>query len=442
MAADTLYVDRGDPSCTDAGVGSASQPFCTIGAAAARAVAGQSVVVASGTYLENVSPANSGAPDAPIVFTTAPGADVTVTGQTHGFTLSGRRAIAVQGFTVTGTTGDGVYVADSADITLTDVHVSYSGRPNSVEHAKGIRLSGVTGAVIARNTIDYNSDYGIYLVNSTGVQVLDNESSDNARVFERMASGIRLFGSSGNLLAGNVVHDNEDSGIELSGLADDNLIVNNASYRNDDHGIDVLDSTGQWIVANSVYENVTAGINVERSPSGALLANNISVDNGVASPRATGNVRVDSTAIPSTSIDYDLVFLHQGNVMLVWGATAYESLAEFQAATGQEQHGLEADPLWVAADLGISTFCRGRRPSTLRTPARADSPTATQTEPSAWTIRALRTRGSGSAPGTTAARTSSTPTRRPRPPPPRPRRRAPRRRPTHRRRLRRRRPPR
>ena len=165
----TLYVDQGDPNCTDAGPGSPGQPFCTIGTAGAFAVAGQTVEVASGTYPENVTPANSGTAGDPIVFTTAPGASVTVGGQFHGFTLSGRSGITVQGFTVTGTIGDGILVSNSSDIILTDNHVSDSGQPISGQTAKGIRLSAVTTALVARNTIDHNTDYGIYLVNSTGI---------------------------------------------------------------------------------------------------------------------------------------------------------------------------------------------------------------------------------------------------------------------------------
>src|SRR5438094_3818784 len=70
----TLYVDQGNPNCRDNGTGSASQPFCTIGAAASSAVAGQTVIVSQGTYVEKVTIAKSGTQTASIVFTSAPGA--------------------------------------------------------------------------------------------------------------------------------------------------------------------------------------------------------------------------------------------------------------------------------------------------------------------------------------------------------------------------------
>src|SRR6266536_1736325 len=77
-AAAGLYVDRNNPSCSDTGPGTSTQPFCTIKPAASQSTAGQTVQVASGTYPELVTVSNSGAPGSPIVFSAAPGASVTV----------------------------------------------------------------------------------------------------------------------------------------------------------------------------------------------------------------------------------------------------------------------------------------------------------------------------------------------------------------------------
>src|SRR5580693_2418429 len=92
----TWYV--GGANCSDSGPGTQSQPFCTISAAASVAVAGQTVLVSSGTYQENVTPANSGTSGSPITFQAASGATVTVTGALHGFTISSRSWIVISGF--------------------------------------------------------------------------------------------------------------------------------------------------------------------------------------------------------------------------------------------------------------------------------------------------------------------------------------------------------
>jgi parallel beta-helix repeat protein len=349
----TLYVDQANANCSNSGAGSAAQPLCTIGAAVAKTVAGTTVIVSTGDYSENVTPATSGTSSLPIVFTTGPGANVTVSGQTHGFTISGRSWITVRSFNVTDTTGDGFYVTGSSNITISGNHVSYCGQPVSGQTAKGIRLSGVTNSLVSGNLIDHNTDFGIYLTNgTTGVTVSGNVTSYNAQQFQRAAAGIDSYGSSGNTFQGNVSHHNEDSGIDFRGNAANALVVDNVTYSNGDHGIDFFDSPGARIISNSVYKNETAGIDVEGTSSGATIANNIGVDNGINSLRTTSNIRVDSTSTSGTVLDYDIVFLHSGTDMIVWGSTTYTSLAAFVAATGQESHGIQADPLWEAPNAG------------------------------------------------------------------------------------------
>ena len=352
----TLYVAKGNANCSDGGSGTAAQPFCTIKPAASRVVAGQTVLVNSGTYNETVTVSSSGTASAPINFVAAVGATATVTGATTGnanaFFISGRSYVTVQGFNVTGTVSDGIVVKNSSNITIRGNHVSSAGQPVQGKTAKGIRLDGASDSIVATNTVDHNSDYGIYLVGSTRDQVVDNRVFANARVFERAASGIRLHSSPSNTISSNVSHDNEDSGIESVTGSNNTLVVNNVTYTNGDHGIDNLASTGQRVISNSVYRNVTAGINVEGTSTGASIANNISVDNGIASPRTRGDIRVDSSSTSGTTMDYDLVYLSTPDVILIWNSVNYTSLAAFKSATGRETHGTQADPKWTSQNGG------------------------------------------------------------------------------------------
>jgi parallel beta-helix repeat protein len=355
----TLYVDRGSSACSDAGSGTSDQPFCTIAAAAAKVTAGQTVQVAAGTYPEAVTVASSGTSSAPIAFAAAPGATVTLSGQANGFVISGRSWITVTGFTVTKTSDYGFSVSNSSHLMLSDNHVSYAGQPVSGKTKSGLHLSNVTDSVVSQNTVDHNSNYGInFTSGSTRNQVLGNVSFSNAQGYQRAASGIRFYSSPGNTISSNVCHDNEDSGIEFDTSANNNLVVDNVTYKNGDHGIDVYRSTGERIVANSVYKNVTAGIDVEGSSTGATIANNISVDNGINSPRTHSNIRVDSTSVSGTTMDYDLVYLTTPDTLLIWNSTNYTSLATFRSATGQESHGSQADPRWrdsAAGDFHLTT---------------------------------------------------------------------------------------
>jgi parallel beta-helix repeat protein len=350
----TLYVDKGNASCSDSGAGSAAQPLCSIGAAAARTTAGTIVEVASGSYFERVN-VRSGAAGAPVVFKAAPGATPVVRGNTYAWYASNRSYVRIEGFTVTDTTDDGVHVSSgSHHVEVVDNHVSETGEPISGATGEGISVTNSSDVLVADNAVEHTSSYGIYLGDSTRVDVVRNRSTGNARVFVRSASGIRLYNSDANTVAGNVSYANEDSGAELVSGSDGNLIADNVTYGNGDHGIDLVTSRNNRVIGNSVFDSVTAGINVEGGSTGATLANNIAVDNAVGSPRAAGNIRVDSQSSLATTVDYDLVHQSGGPAAqnFNWNGFGYSTLSQFRAAVGQEQHGIEADPRWTARAAG------------------------------------------------------------------------------------------
>ena len=347
-AGSTLYVDRGSSNCSDAGAGSATQPLCTIGAAAGRVGAGQTVQVAAGTYPESVAVTTSGTSAAPIVFTAAAGASVTLTGGQNGFALTNASWITVRGFAVTRTVSYGIVASGGSHVTIRDNHVTYAGQPVSGKIAAGIRLNSVQNSLVDGNTSDHNSDYGIVITNaSTGNTVRNNTAFSNARGYQRATAGIRLYQSPGNVVSSNLTFNNEDSGIECYPGSNNTLLYNNVSFGNGDHGIDNYQTTGQRIIANSVYDNVTAGINVEGGSTGATIANNISVDNGIKSPRTHSNIRVEHGSTLGTTMNSDLVNLTTPDTMLIWDSVGYSSLSAFRSATGQEGRGIQADPRWV-----------------------------------------------------------------------------------------------
>jgi parallel beta-helix repeat protein len=366
-AASTLYVDQSNSNCSNTGAGTQSTPFCSISAGAkAATTAGTTVLVASGTYVENVTVTSSGTQAAPIVFRSAPGANVTITGQIHAFTVTASW-VTVTGFNVTNTTGYGIYLKGSSNITLTSNHVTFSGQPVSGSTEQGIYLINTTNSLIAGNITDHNSDTGIYLTTgATGNEIRGNLSYANARQWTSAATGIDVR-AAGNTVDRNITHDNEDSGIQLYNGATNTVVYDNVSYNNGDHGIDVLNSTGVVVVSNSVYKNKTAGINIEGkngtpASSGATVANNISVDNGLTSSTTKGDIRVDANSLSGTTLNYDLVWLNTTSpnaVIMTWGNKTYTSLSAFTNASSQETQGLQANPRWKAPDGGDFTLQSG-----------------------------------------------------------------------------------
>jgi parallel beta-helix repeat protein len=285
-------------------------------------------------------------------------ANVTVSGNTvssttgYGVYLNTLSNISVNGSTIAGTTNVGIYAYGCSNITVSGNDVSYSGQPVQSYTKYGIKLASTTSSLVSGNTAHNNSDAGVFLDAATsGVEVTGNRTYGNARGYSRAAPGIDIRGY-GNTIDRNISYNNEDSGLQFYPGSHDNVVVDNLTYGNGDHGIDNNGSTGQQIISNTVYGNVTAGINAEGNSSGATIANNISVDNGIHSPRTHGDIRVDSTSTAGTTVDYNMAFLTIPDTFYVWGSSSYTTLAAFQAATGQEPHGIQADPHWVSPGSG------------------------------------------------------------------------------------------
>ena len=361
-AGTTYYVNNTNGSCSDSGSGTTTAlPFCKIGKGASVAGAGDTVRVLAGTYAETVSVPKSGSAGLPITYSAAPGVTVTGNGSAsggYGFEISKKSYIIVDGFAVTGTADRGIYVSGSKYITISNNHVSYAGKPVSGSTRAGIYLTSTTDSSIIGNTTDHNTQDGIRL--TTGAvnnRVSNNVSFANAEQWQRNAAGIQVYGSGSynNTIIYNITYANEDTGLQFFSKTHHNFVIDNLTYGNGDHGIDNNNSPYNTIIGNTVQGNHTAGINLEGSgspgSSGAKVMNNISVDNGIAP--ITGqksNIRVDASSVAGTTIDYNLVYLtNSGTVQIQWNSVSYSTLAAFKAAVpGQEVHGLQGNPLFIA----------------------------------------------------------------------------------------------
>lgn len=348
-----LYVDKGAASCSDSGPGSASRPFCTLAKSAAVAKPGTTVLVRGGTYTEQLTPKVSGIAGSPVTFQAAPGENVVLQGAgAYGVYVSGRSYVSIRGFNVTGTVDIGIYVKGSDHVIVDGNHVSYAGQPVNGYTARGITMNTTVDSVIRGNLVDHNSDSGIYVgTGSTRDTVIANETTANARGYTRAAPGIDIR-AVGNSVLANRSYANEDSGIQIRTGGDQSLVVGNVVWRNGDHGIDVLQAPGCRIIGNTAYLNTTAGINDEGDApgsTGAVILNNISVENGINSPRTEGQIRVDKSSTDGTVVDGNLVYQSSPGYLMQWGATKFTSLAAFQAGSGQEAHGIQAAPQFVDA---------------------------------------------------------------------------------------------
>jgi len=170
-------------------------------------------------------------------------------------------------------TVEGRYVSESKGIFL-------SGRSNvtikNVTVKKfdyGIRLDGSSGNIIQGNTVT-NNRHGIYLYlwSSSNNIVSDNNITANN------GDGIWLYQSSNNTISGNNITNN-DNGIYLWSSSNYNSISGNNITANNRHGIWLWYSSNYNSISRNNITNNYSGIRLYKSTGNNISENNIIVNN-------------------------------------------------------------------------------------------------------------------------------------------------------------------
>lgn len=117
------------PGGNDAGPGTAAQPWATLQKAAAALEAGDTAHVRAGTYAGGVAPLKTGSAHRYISFRAYPGETPVVAGGAgHGFDLSGKSWVRIEGFRVSGNAASGIHVGTFArDIEIVDCELDGNG---------------------------------------------------------------------------------------------------------------------------------------------------------------------------------------------------------------------------------------------------------------------------------------------------------------------------
>ncbi len=307
--ASVLYVNNATTAnCSDAGSGTQAQPYCTISAAAAVAQPGQAVEISPGQgYAEEVDITRSGAPGAPITFTSAPGtvgAWVGKTGDAFSFFLDGANDIVIQGLGFAGAYRE-LGITNSSDIS-----VAYNRAYGSSENAGDIELDGISSHVtISHNDIESGQQIGI----SIGSGVSDTTISSNY-IRDTFEPSVSAMDAPDTVVTGNSMFSGCNNGLVLAGTStgatvEDN-IVDTASY-----------SYG-GPAACPAYESGGTGITV-----------------------AAG-------ATAGTKVAYNIIDPAGGGPAYSWAGTSYSSVASFAARSKQGSHDLVTLPLvnWQNGD--------------------------------------------------------------------------------------------
>ncbi|GAA1607136.1 PKD domain-containing protein [Kribbella karoonensis] len=323
----TYSVEQTNPSCSDAGPGTTATPFCTIGAATKKALAGDTVLVGPGQYREQVQVTTSGQPGAPITLrATSPSAVI----------LGSNDVSDAAGWTATSTTAwkhaytpvpsqvflDGQPLAKATSATTTTTNTWFYDTPTATLYVDTGGTNPATGhtvsagarsfGILLRQVSDVNiSGFAVRQTNLSGVyfdtvqrvsldtidtaqsgaQGVTADNSANVTLSGIQASanqsiGVRFFNTTDSVLKASVTHDNNFHGVSVQGGARD-TVTGVTTYRNKRlstriaAGIDVSSSAQNTVVdGNLTYSNDDSGIESYTGASGTLVRRNVSYDNG------------------------------------------------------------------------------------------------------------------------------------------------------------------
>jgi parallel beta-helix repeat protein len=275
-----------------------------------------------------------------------PGSHQTLVGhRKYGFTMSTKTFVVVDGFEISHTDDRGINMSTGcADLVISHNTVSFA-------NSYGIQTVGGQRVRIEANTVSDCNLHGIGLTaGASGCTVRGNEAFRNADPATRRANGIYLSASVGNSISNNRLHHNQDSGMQFTASANDNVSTNNRSWANGDHGYDHLASSGNIHVNDVAYGNVMDGFSFEGSSPNSQLHNSIAVENGLT--RNEFDLWVDSTSAAGFVSDRNVLWNSTAQAPIKYVNTVYATMAGYVSASGQDAHSKQADPRFAGGAAG------------------------------------------------------------------------------------------
>ena len=274
QAATTIYVD--DDNCPGPGTGSIGDPYCSIQDAIDAASGGDTIMVAAGTYQENLAAwkdmeitksltligAGSGVTVVELTEGKANGVEIRQTSYDAGNPLD----VTIEGMTFTKASGNtnatnrGLKIGETQSainsLTLRDVEISYAA-VNNVEICSPSDIGVLT---IENSNFHDAGSHG--LMSPGGIlsgTITDTHFDNNGRL-DVWASGMHLFGGTSDLSVTDcTMNNNGDAGFngrELSNVTFRNVTASNNSHPGGGHGIAITEKTGSS--SDITLENITA----------------------------------------------------------------------------------------------------------------------------------------------------------------------------------------
>ncbi|MEU4396534.1 right-handed parallel beta-helix repeat-containing protein [Kribbella sp. NPDC023855] len=337
----TYSVEQTNPACTDTGPGTAASPFCTIGTAAKKLLAGDTALVGPGQYREQVAITASGEPANPITLkATSPSAVIVGTndvsdaaGWTATSTPAWKHTFAVtptqvfldgrplpKAISATATTPNSWFY----DAATTSLYVDTGGTNPAADHTVaagarsfGILLRQVSDIAVSGFAIRQQNFSGVTLdrtqritlgdldLAQAGAPGITVDASSNARLTGirsafNLSIGVRFFNSTDSELRNSVTHENQHHGVSVQGstrvtVAGVTTYLNKRLATRVATGVDVSASSRQTLVeANHSWGNDDSGIESYSGSTGTTIRRNVVHDNG--------DHGIDTSFAPGTTV--------------------------------------------------------------------------------------------------------------------------------------------
>ena len=276
------------------------------------------------------------------------GHDAQVGKRSYGFRLDRRSWVTVDGFEVRNCESRDIYLTGPLTGTIvSNNRCTFAGK-------NGIAALACSSVVVRHNVCSDHQDHGIYFQGTVKSTAEDNESMRNARPTVRAANGMNLSRSTGNVIQRNRLHHNQDTGLDFETGANDNLSRQNLLYLNGDHGTDHVDCSGNVHIGDVAYRNYKDGFSFEGSATGHKVFDCIGIENGLTTVEF--DLWIDQSSLPGFESDYNIWWNSSasGTTPIKYIATKYAKLGDYQAASGQDAHSLQIDPMF--ADTSLADF--------------------------------------------------------------------------------------
>jgi len=354
LALTALFVS---PLGSDSNPGTAAAPWQTLQKSANSVNPGDVVTVRAGNYV-GFDLRRDGTSAAPISFLADPGVNITQRNAVtaDGINLESADYITIDGFTVNSMPRAGIR-------SVTNQHVTIRNNHADLNATWGI-FTGFSDDLLIENNVTSRSQtqHGIYVSNSGDRPILrGNISWGNAGAGIHMNGDISQGGDgiiSSALVENNVIYDNGTlggSGINCDGVQN-SRIQNNLIYNNHASGISLYridgggSSSSNVVVNNTIVQASDArwALNIQNASTSNLVLNNILYNNH----SFRGSIDISSDSLPGLVSDYNVLM----NRMTTNGGTTVLTLAQWQAATGQDSHSLVATPAQLFVNPGANDY--------------------------------------------------------------------------------------